>query len=122
MKTIWKYALDLDRGLAFDMPKDAEILDVQLQDTNPVMWAVVDPDAPLERRQFAIVGTGGPITFDAYEHVATYQDGPDVWHILEVDIVEPRNPLKRLEREIKRLKRQGGENGGSPKNPRRRVR
>lgn len=85
-KTIWKFPLPLMDFPAVTMPANAEILAAQMQGSAPCLWALVDPDAPMETRLFAIVGTGHPATdrvlFENY--IATVQDGPFVWHIFEV--------------------------------------
>ena len=56
MKAVWKYKLRLHCDI--EMPKDAEILDVQKQDDDIVMWALVDITAPTEIRRFTIIMTG----------------------------------------------------------------
>lgn len=93
MKTIWKFSipgtLDDDVNIAISMPDGAEILTLQMQDGKPVLWAIVDPYAPHERRYFKVVGTGQkheqPLTwFTKSAYVATVQERHLVWHIFEV--------------------------------------
>lgn len=85
MKQIWKYTLESMHITSFDMPCGAEIKQVQMQQKRCTMWALVDPAAPRERRKFYVVGTGHDI-HDAYnaEWLGTVQDGPFVWHVLEI--------------------------------------
>lgn len=43
-KRIFKYELDLGNETFLRMPEVSEILDIQIQDGRPVMWAIVEPD------------------------------------------------------------------------------
>lgn len=82
MKTIWKFPLAAD-GLV-RMPIGAEILSVQVQDGQPVIWALVDSDAETETRMFRVVATGqhfAPRPEDRY--VGTMQLGQLVFHIFD---------------------------------------
>jgi len=63
MKTIWKYTLSPDDS-EFEMPKDAVVLSVQVQNNEPQLWVLVDPDAEKEKRTFRIYGTGHIIQDD----------------------------------------------------------
>lgn len=85
MKTIWKY--DLEGNVAFEMPKGAEVISVQVQHRRPCMWAVVDTEAPKETRNFTIFGTGHGIPKDFFpaKHIGTFQmaDGALIWHVFE---------------------------------------
>jgi hypothetical protein len=47
------------------------------------MWALVDPNAPMEERRFETVGTGWSVG-DGLRHIKTSQDGEFVWHVFEV--------------------------------------
>jgi hypothetical protein len=69
------------------MPRGAVVLDVQNRGEFGVahMWAAVDDTAPMRHRQFIIVGTGHELPEDVAEHIATWQDGPLVWHMFEVN-------------------------------------
>lgn len=66
MITIHKYGVPTNTfsGLSADgcfsimMPKDADILTIQLQRDVPQIWAVVETDAPIVERHFCLVGTG----------------------------------------------------------------
>lgn len=53
-KTIWKFTLEVKDIQTLDMPKGAEILTVQFQETHGQLWALVDPNAEMEERDFAI--------------------------------------------------------------------
>ena len=81
MKQIWKYKLSES---AIEMPIDAEILSVQLQNDVPHIWAMVSPQNELEKRKFAIVGTGQSFDDTNMKYIGTYQDGPFVWHLFGI--------------------------------------
>lgn len=61
-KTIWKYELNVADITYIDMPENAEILSIHIQDEIPCIWALVDKDNINETRVFEIYGTGHPIT------------------------------------------------------------
>jgi hypothetical protein len=52
----------------------------------PVLWVAVDPAAPVERRVFRVVVTGGSDVGVADRYVGTIQmfDGSLVLHVFEV--------------------------------------
>lgn len=62
----------------------ARVLCVTTQDNVPTIWFEVEPDAPVECREFVGVPTGGQIEPDA-EYVGTAHgiDGWVVFHIYE---------------------------------------
>ena len=61
---VWKYPVPLTDEFVIDMPEAAQILDVQVQQDKPVLWALVRPDAPEAERRFRLVGTGHPVSGD----------------------------------------------------------
>jgi len=80
MKTIWKYQI----AVMARMPKGAEILTVQMQNEEPCVWAVVEPDAEKENRYLEVFGTGQPIHEDVERrYIGTFQQPPFVWHLFE---------------------------------------
>jgi hypothetical protein len=69
------------------MPLDAEILTVQLQDGqmfNACIWAKVNPENELEKRQFVVIGTGHSFDDTNHKYIGTYQEGFFVWHVFEI--------------------------------------
>lgn len=57
--TVWKFVWPLPSDRAeFDMPRGAEILTVANQYNQVCLWARVNPLGDLEKRRFALVGTG----------------------------------------------------------------
>lgn len=82
MKTIWKYPLE-GFSAEIKMPAESEVLTLQIQNQNPVMWVEVDDTKPLVTRRFKVIGTGQEVPRNSW-YVNTFQDGPWVWHVFEV--------------------------------------
>lgn len=86
--TVFKYVLEPGVS-AITIPEGAEILTVQVQREQLVLWALVDPTAPTEIREFRVMGTGheiGPeIGPDRHTYVGTAQlmGGALVMHVFE---------------------------------------
>lgn len=87
-KTIYKFEIETLDKFHLTMPKEAEILCVQMQGQKPCIWAKVDPENNSENRTFKVYGTGHPI----YEpvgrevYIGTYQlmGGSLVFHLFEL--------------------------------------
>lgn len=94
MKMIYKYplAMDIHHNAVYEitMPKGAKILDIQLQGTIPVLWALVNPNHKVRKYVFHVFGTGFELeNYDKkhYDYVKTIQQigiTNLVWHIFEV--------------------------------------
>ena len=85
-KNIWKFQLETADYQTISMPKDAEILTVQTQDDTPCVWALVNPEAEKEDRNFELFGTGHKVPdMGVREYVATYQlhGGSLIFHVFE---------------------------------------
>lgn len=84
-KTIWKFPLEIIREQNLMMPEGAEILSVQTQHNSLCLWALVNPEAPLQRRVIEVFGTGHSISDAERKYVTTAQrdGGKFVWHIFE---------------------------------------
>ncbi len=89
MKTIWKY--NFTTYAEFDVPKDAQILDVQVQHNEATIWMLVETNNPKETRKFIAQPTGHELPDYAddlglMEYVGTIQlhDGYLVFHIFEI--------------------------------------
>lgn len=74
MKTIWKFG-PLKPGInVAAMPRGAEVLTMQNQNDNFVIWARVDSEAPSVDRRFMLIGTGSDMSgAGSWDHVATAQ-------------------------------------------------
>jgi len=86
-ETIYKYPLPLDNLSIIDMPTGAHVLCVQVQNDIPCLWAIVDPQQPLERRPFRLSGTGHLLALDvgASRYIGTFQlnNGSFIGHVFE---------------------------------------
>ncbi len=73
--------------IKIEMPKDAEILTVQSQNTYPMIWAKVNPNNELEIRNFRIYGTGHKINEEEkLKYIGTFQmaGGNFIGHLFEI--------------------------------------
>ena len=85
MKTIWKYQIQTTDYQDIEMPIEAQILTVQVQNGEPCLWALIDPDQKRGIRQIRIIGTGHIIDNSIDEYLGTYQlrDGALVFHVFD---------------------------------------
>lgn len=87
MKTIYKYPIEITDEQTFPMPVGAKILTVQVQNGNPFIWAMVNPESPTEQVSIRIYGTGHPISGRSnLEYVGTFQSmygGHLVFHVFK---------------------------------------
>ena len=84
--TIWKLTLPDHPGLCtLAMPKGAQVLSVQAQADRAVLWALVDPEAEREAREFRMLLTGDEFRQEPLSHLGTVQlhDGRYVLHVFE---------------------------------------
>lgn len=84
-RTIWKYPLGITDTQNLMLPEGAEILSAQMQGETLCLWALVNPDAPKQRREIEVLGTGNPAPEAARRYIATVQSHTSalVWHIFE---------------------------------------
>lgn len=86
ISAVWKYPMT-GPMTTLDLPVGAEVLTVQLQNGDPMLWAkVAFPTFNTTRRTFIAVGTGQEI-HDVYPlaYIATFQTEKGlVWHVFEV--------------------------------------
>lgn len=83
MMTIYKYPFAIEDRFVLRMPAGTRILHVETQGGTPCLWALVDTTHHEVGWVFRIYGTGHPIA-EAGDHVATFQQGPFVWHMFLV--------------------------------------
>ena len=87
MKTIWKFPIAITDDQFIEMPKTASILTCQMQFGCPVVWALVETDSEMTKRNLVVLGTGNPCPDDVEElaYVSTIQQhgGSLVWHVFE---------------------------------------
>lgn len=86
MYAIWKYKIDGDNIVL--MPRGAQILDMQNQNDNVVIWALVDTANPPEERRFRIFGTGQSMENHPGAYIGTAQShsGNIVLHVFEISV------------------------------------
>ena len=73
-------------GGIVQMPKDAKILTVSVQNFALYLWAEIDTDQALENRRIEIFGTGHEIKYDigiSRNFLGTAFLGDFVWHVYE---------------------------------------
>jgi tRNA U55 pseudouridine synthase TruB len=83
---IWKYPIPkvIDE-FTIEMPQDAKVLCVQKQKGISCIWVKTSGKELLEKRRFAIIGTGNPFDAEGLVYVGTWQEweGLLVWHLFE---------------------------------------
>ena len=87
---IWKYPLDGPMIFqTIEMPIDAQILCVQVQNSIPCIWAAVNTTNSKVKRVFVLVPTGHKFSYsqrDRMQYLGTIQtnEGQYVWHLMEI--------------------------------------
>lgn len=86
MRVIWKYTLKVATMQDLEMPSGAQVLSVQGQNDNGVMWCLVDDGAPLTKRTFTVVTTGSSFNASQCKYIGTFQTDGDTFagHVFEV--------------------------------------
>ena len=89
MLKVFKYSVKVGADLvSLEMPKGAQLLSFQCQDEQPCLWALVDPAAEKETRNFRFAGTGHPIEeeLSSLKFIGTAQmmGGCLIWHLFEI--------------------------------------
>jgi hypothetical protein len=69
LNTVWKFSLEITDDQIVEMPEPAELLHVAEQYGRLMLWARVDPVAPLVNRLILIRGTGHSV--GSQPHVGT---------------------------------------------------
>jgi len=85
MKTIWKYTLEPD-CLSIAMPVGSKILYAREQRDQICIWALVDPEAKTETKQFEVYATGHdvPDRYGEYIGSAHIMGGTFIFHVFEL--------------------------------------
>lgn len=88
MKTVYKYTVPIQDEFTVTMPEGAKLLSFAAQNGDPMLWALVDPDAGFRTlRVFRLFGTGHTIVdSETLTYVGTVLvHGDDlVFHLFEV--------------------------------------
>jgi hypothetical protein len=79
---IWKIELQRANTQLIKMPKDSEIMDIQMQNGKFVMWFLSNPLNKEIEVKIDMYGTGWKINENTSknEYLSTVQDGDYVWH------------------------------------------
>ena len=84
-KVIYKYPLTSFPECTIQMPEEAKILSLQMQNGVITIWALVNAEGDLDvDRTFLMKATGQPFVTDGLEYLTTIQEGHYVWHVFEV--------------------------------------
>lgn len=83
--TVWKFPFLIDDECPIEMPGGAKVLYVDTQGGAVCLWALVNPSAQKELRNFCIRGTGHPLGAERHTYHGSVQQGPFVWHVFERD-------------------------------------
>lgn len=85
MIAIYKYPLEFKGTQEIEIPEESEILEVQLQNGIPVLWAIVCDTNPKEKVVINMFMTGSPMNPCIYQkHISTIQKDDIVLHFFEV--------------------------------------
>lgn len=92
MDTIWRFSLPITDRPMIDMPRGAHVLSSppsSRNDSQIEIWAQVDTDQSVEKREFRIVGTGNPAPDDCGRFVGSVitHGGVAVWHVYEANVL-----------------------------------
>lgn len=82
---IWKYELEVLDIQFIDVPIGGTILSVANQSDRVMLWAMVNPTNPKEKRRIEIYGTGHNIEPTPADRtfIGTVLVAPYVWHVFE---------------------------------------
>jgi len=72
-KSIWKFQLEVEDIQLVEMPVNAEILTLQVQNGRPCIWALVNPDEEKIKIGIEIYGTGHTIPEANRRYIGTFQ-------------------------------------------------
>ena len=83
---VWKYPIKIGGLTELNLPSGAQVLTANLQNEQPFLWALVDPNKPLTIRRFRLVATGEPLDANSVFYVGTLfpEGGRFVLHLFEV--------------------------------------
>ena len=88
MLKVFKYSVLFDDYFIIDLPLRAKILNVDMQGSKLVLWALVNPEFPTKERRFRLAGTGHLIEEDTtqLEYINSFkmQGGTFIFHVFEI--------------------------------------
>lgn len=80
-QVIWKYPVKPEMTL--DLPMNAELLTIQMQGNEPMLWVRLTPIEHKEQRRFRAIPTGEAFVGDRLHYIATFQVDNLVFHMFE---------------------------------------
>lgn len=87
MLKVFKYPIPINDDFEMKLPRGAQILHIDSQQGQPMLWALVDPGALKETRRFRFAGTGHEIIENPENliHRGTFKLHGDalIFHIFE---------------------------------------
>lgn len=89
MKKVYKWSLPKGKDrFSLEIPQGAMLLTAHVQHGSPVIWALIDPEAPAEKRDFIVLETGEqlPELPGIPHYIATFQfdAGNYILHLFEI--------------------------------------
>ena len=84
MKTIWKFILEVTDVQELELPKNYEIISLQVQHGVPCIWVLLNPEEfKKEKVNIITYGTGNIIINDNVNFVGSYQlqEGAFLGHV-----------------------------------------
>lgn len=88
MITIHKFRIPIIGRFTLELPIEARVLSVQIQNTEPHVWVLLDTEQETKKKEFFIFGTGhslleGMDKKGTIDHIGTFQKDCCVWHLFE---------------------------------------
>lgn len=84
MKTIYKYELKTEQKQILQLPEEAVILCVQMQENKICAWTTLAPEQATKDRIIYIFGTGEQFDESLYlSYISTFQHNGFVFHVFE---------------------------------------
>ena len=83
MQKIWKFSIPAKDTFDLVLKEGAQVLTVQVQEEEPYIWVLLDPDAPDEAASFLLIPTGKALPDVPVSYVGTFQvlEGAGVFHL-----------------------------------------
>ena len=82
-KVIWEFPLVIEDVQIIELPRNYEILTIQVQNGIACLWAMVSPEVPKEKIIIEIIGTGELISIAGRQYIGTVQLFELVFHVFK---------------------------------------